>query len=137
MAPGLVETAQAQVGFSKSGVGAYKEVVAAGPKAYKPDQELKGTDKQPPARYPHYLPTWTDKTYPPLEPFEHYEHGKDADPTFPHLLGEGAKVDDLTANIGAEVRGVQLSKLTDKGKDELALFVAQKKVVGRFHWLSI
>jgi sulfonate dioxygenase len=35
----------------------------------------------------------------------------------------------LTANIGAEVHGVQLSKLTDAGKDELALFVAQKKVV--------
>jgi alpha-ketoglutarate-dependent taurine dioxygenase len=40
-----------------------------------------------------------------------------------------ANVADLTANIGAEVHGVQLSKLTDAGKDELALFVAQKKVV--------
>ena len=28
--------------------------------------------------------------------------------------------------------GVQLSKLTKAGKDELALFVAQKKVVGEF-----
>jgi sulfonate dioxygenase len=67
--------------------------------------------------------------YPPLEPFEHTEHGKDADPAFPDLLAD-AKVDDLTGNIGAEVRGVQLSKLSDKGKDQLALFVAQKKVVG-------
>jgi sulfonate dioxygenase len=40
-----------------------------------------------------------------------------------------AKVTDITANIGAEVHGIQLSKLTDAGKDELALFVAQKKVV--------
>jgi sulfonate dioxygenase len=40
-----------------------------------------------------------------------------------------AKVTDITANIGAEVHGVQLSKLTDAGKNELALFVAQKKVV--------
>jgi sulfonate dioxygenase len=39
-------------------------------------------------------------------------------------------VQDLTANIGAEVTGVQLSSLTKEGKDELALFVAQKKVVG-------
>jgi sulfonate dioxygenase len=37
----------------------------------------------------------------------------------------------LTGNIGAEVTGVQLSKLSDKGKDELALLVAQKKVVGK------
>ena len=35
----------------------------------------------------------------------------------------------MTANIGAEVENVQLSKLTKEGKDELALFVAQKKVV--------
>lgn len=66
--------------------------------------------------------------YPPLEPFEHTEHGKDADPSFPNLLKD-AKVADITANIGAEVHGVQLSKLTDAGKDELALFVARKKVV--------
>jgi sulfonate dioxygenase len=63
-----------------------------------------------------------------LQPFEHKEHGKDADPSFTHLL-QGAKVADITANIGAEVHGIQLSKLTDAGKDELALFVAQKKVV--------
>ena len=35
----------------------------------------------------------------------------------------------MTANIGAEVTGVQLSKLDKAGQDELALFVAQKKVV--------
>jgi len=68
--------------------------------------------------------------YPPLTPFEHYEHGKDADPTFPNLL-KGATLTDVTGNIGAEVHGVQLSKLSNAGKDELALFVAQKKVVGR------
>lgn len=36
---------------------------------------------------------------------------------------------DLTGNIGAEISGIQLSKLSDKGKDELARFVAEKKVV--------
>jgi sulfonate dioxygenase len=71
-----------------------------------------------------------ESEYPPLEPFTHVEHGKDADPTFPNLL-KNAEVTELTANIGAEVRGVQLSKLKDKGKDELALLVAQKKVVGK------
>lgn len=79
-----------------------------------------------------YLPVWDNEkgeVYPPLEPFEHVEHGKDADPTFPNLLKEGTVLDDITASIGAEVRGVQLSQLDDKGKDELALLVAQKKVV--------
>lgn len=66
--------------------------------------------------------------YPALEPFEAIEHGKDADPNLPNLLA-GATVKDLTANIGAEVTGMQLSKLSKAGMDELALFVAQKKVV--------
>jgi sulfonate dioxygenase len=68
--------------------------------------------------------------YEPLTPFTHTDHGKDADPKFPNLL-KNAKVVDLTASIGAEVNGVQLSQLTKEGKDELALFVAQKKVVGK------
>ena len=67
--------------------------------------------------------------YEPLEPFEHVEHGKDADPTFPNLLKEGSELNDITASIGAEVTGIQLSQLDNKGKDELALLVAQKKVV--------
>ncbi|KAF2130740.1 TauD-domain-containing protein [Dothidotthia symphoricarpi CBS 119687] len=131
MAPALVETAtitQTDYNF-KSGVGQYKEAAFGGPKVFEKELELRGTDKHAPAKYPNYLPVWNEKVkYAPLEPFEHYEHGKDADPAFPNLLKD-AKVADLTANIGAEVTGVQLSKLTDAGKDELALFVAQKKVV--------
>lgn len=129
MAPALVEVPlQEAVNYAKSGTGQYKEAFQSGPKNFRVDVELKGTEKQPPAKYPNYLPTWNDKKYPPLESFEHYEHGKDADPSFPNLLKD-AKVVELTANTGAEIHGVQLSKLTDAGKDELALFVAQKKVV--------
>lgn len=69
--------------------------------------------------------------YEKLEPFTYLEHGKDADPTFPDLLTKEATVTDLTANIGADVSGIQLHQLSAKGKDQLALFVAQKKVVGR------
>lgn len=36
---------------------------------------------------------------------------------------------DLTASIGAEVTGVQLTQLDNKGKDQLALLTAQKKVL--------
>ena len=81
-------------------------------------------------QYPKYLPTWDPATsYPPLEPFQHDEHGKGADPSFPDLLKADAEVTTLTPTTGAEIRGVQLSSLTDKGKDQLALFVAQHKVV--------
>jgi sulfonate dioxygenase len=69
-------------------------------------------------------------SYTPLTPFKHHEHGRDADPSFPNLLPKDkAEVDNLTPNFGSEVSGIQLSKLTDAGKDELALFVAQRGVV--------
>ncbi|OKL60499.1 hypothetical protein UA08_04332 [Talaromyces atroroseus] len=82
------------------------------------------------ASYPNYLPTWDHgEKYPPLQPYEHVEHGKGADPTFKDLLPEGSKIQKLTPTIGSEVHGVQLSKLSDAGKDQLALLVAQRKVV--------
>lgn len=45
------------------------------------------------------------------------------------LLKPGTRLADLTASIGAELTGVQLSKLDNRAKDQLALLVAQKKVV--------
>lgn len=83
-----------------------------------------------PSQYVNYLPTWDrTQTWGPLEPFEHKEHGKDADTSYPNLFPEGTQVTDLTPNIGSEVRGIQLSKLSDAGKDELAHYVAKRKVV--------
>lgn len=115
-------------GFNKESVIAYGE-------GYKQEGELQGTAKQPPASFPHYLPVWDNETerYPPLEYFEHYDHGKDADPSFPDLLPKGqVVVDNLTPGIGSEVSGIQLSKLSKEAKDQLALFVAQRKVVGMY-----
>jgi sulfonate dioxygenase len=80
-------------------------------------------------QYPHYLPTWGKEKYPPLQPFEHRDHGLDADPQYPELLAKGVTTNDLTPTIGTEVTGVQLSKLTSVGKDQLARFVAERKVV--------
>jgi sulfonate dioxygenase len=132
MAPSAVEvetttTAPDVVTLKLQAAGPYKELAAT---EYDADGEagLKGHEA---AKYPNYLPTWnpTEK-YPPLKPFEHTEHGKDADPSYPNLLPEGAvTVTNLTPTIGTEVRGIQLSTLTAAGKDELARFVAERKVV--------
>ncbi|KAF2719845.1 TauD-domain-containing protein [Polychaeton citri CBS 116435] len=141
MAPALVETVASVADSNAAEIeakrrteqerktGVYKEAFAGTATGTKYEGELKGTAKHPPATYPHYLPYWEDDKYPPLEPFEHHEHGKDADPTFPNLLAGATSVKDVTANTGAEVRGIQLSKLDKAGQDELALLVAQKKVV--------
>lgn len=85
---------------------------------------------QPQQQYANYLPTWDpSQKYPPLTPFEHYEHGQDADLSFKDLLPADSEVVDLTPSIGSEVRGVQLSQLSSVGKDQLARFVAERKVV--------
>lgn len=68
-------------------------------------------------------------SYEPLEAFEHEDPGKNANASLPNLLRKGVKVKAITGSIGVEVSNIQLSKLSDAGKDELALFVAQKKVV--------
>ncbi|KAH8591524.1 hypothetical protein B0O99DRAFT_598109 [Bisporella sp. PMI_857] len=82
------------------------------------------------ASYPQYLPTWNHgQKYPPLEPFEYVDPASRADPALKDLLPGGSKIQYLTPAIGAEVHGVQLSKLTAAGKDQLALLVAQRKVV--------
>src|SRR5450756_574826 len=81
-------------------------------------------NKIDPLQYPQYLPTWNHgQKYPPLEPFNYIEHGRDADPTFKDLLPEGSKIQKLTPSIGSEVTGVQLSKLSPAGRDQLALLV--------------
>ncbi|EWC44959.1 hypothetical protein DRE_01018 [Drechslerella stenobrocha 248] len=109
-----------------SGPTVYKEAYDNGPRSF--EKEIEKKDIGSPPKYPNYLPTWDPTVkYPPLTPFEHYDHGKDADPAFPNLLS-GATVTQLTSNIGVEIEGVQLSTLTNAGKDELALFVAQNKV---------
>ncbi|KAF1812704.1 TauD-domain-containing protein [Eremomyces bilateralis CBS 781.70] len=88
------------------------------------------SDNPVPATYPHYLPVWDHGVkYPPFELYEHIDKGKGADPSFKDLLTEGSKLQHLTPTTGSEVTGVQLSKLSDAGKDQLALLVAQRKVV--------
>ncbi|KAF9892834.1 hypothetical protein FE257_000423 [Aspergillus nanangensis] len=136
MAPSLTETVslrQAPKATLRTEAGFNKENLIGYGEAYRHEDELQGTDKQPPASYPNYLPVWDNETerYPPLTEFTHVDHGKDASPNFPDLFpaGQEGVVDELTPIIGSEVTGIQLSQLTPAAKDQLALFVAQRKVV--------
>ncbi|WVQ82787.1 hypothetical protein IAT38_004919 [Cryptococcus sp. DSM 104549] len=91
--------------------------------------QLSQSETQP--KYPRFLPEPFDpsEVFAPQPYFEHVDRGHFADPALPDLLPPEAQVDHLTPVIGTEVRGVQLSKLDGKGRDQLALFVAQRGVV--------
>ncbi|KAI0031599.1 hypothetical protein K488DRAFT_86672 [Vararia minispora EC-137] len=81
-------------------------------------------------RYPRYYPVFKlDEKWPPLQVFDHKDPGARADPTKPHLLTGNVKEHILSPFIGSEIHGVQLSQLSPEGLDELALHVAQRKVV--------
>lgn len=63
MAPSLVDTIPARTtatlktdaGFNKENLIGYKE-------SYSHESEIKGTEKQPPASFPNYLPVWDNET---------------------------------------------------------------------------
>ena len=54
-----------------------------------------------------------------------------ADPTKAALFAESSAVEEVTPYIGTELKGLQLSKLSDVQKDELALLVAEVRGVKR------
>ncbi|KAF4637739.1 hypothetical protein G7Y89_g353 [Cudoniella acicularis] len=133
MAPSAVETTtlpvrEAETSTVKltSNSGPYKELAPIG---YEKKAEEEGIDGFSAAKYKNYLPTWGNERYAPLERFEHRDHGLDADPEYPELLPAGVTITELTPTIGTEISGVQLSKLSDAGKNQLARYVAERKVV--------
>ena len=83
-------------------------------------------------KFPDFLPTWDPRQkYPPLKFFKHEDPGARADKSLPNLFPKDSDhvQKRITPKLGTEVTGIQLSQLDDKGKDELALYVAQRGVV--------
>lgn len=87
------------------------------------------------AKYPEWLPTWD-----PKQNFPQYaddlnagfvDRGLYASPQLDRLFSENGsyKLKKLSPKLGSEVKGIQLSQLTNDQKDDLALFVAQRGVV--------
>jgi sulfonate dioxygenase len=63
MAPSIVKTTAIQtVPVSKINEGFNKEFFVGLEEAYGHQDEIKGTVKQPPASFPHYLPVWDNET---------------------------------------------------------------------------
>lgn len=66
---------------------------------------------------------------PPDPPLKEFTPSRDraffAHPTKASLFAQATVVDDITPHIGTELKGIQLSKLTNEQKDDLALLVAE------------
>lgn len=72
---------------------------------------------------------------PPDPPLKEFTPARDrafsADPKKASLLELASDIEDLNPYLGTELKGVQLSELTDAQKDELALLVAEVTINAR------
>ncbi|GAA6038409.1 hypothetical protein JCM8097_007634 [Rhodosporidiobolus ruineniae] len=93
-----------------------------------PDPDVK---PDPNYKYSHLLPQFNKSLkLPPLEPFEHVDPGHAAlTDSDPQSFLKDAKIKLLSPNFGAEVEGVDLTKLDSRERSQLALYVAQRGVV--------
>lgn len=121
-------------GFNSKVVdGPQKDWVEKIPKTTKERFERAGIDIS--NGYPGFpkaseIPKYIDEAYAIRnKEFPYVERGVKADKEKKALLGAAKQVIHLTKHIGTEIVGLQLSELTEKQKDELALLVAERVVV--------
>ncbi|GAA5991185.1 hypothetical protein JCM10908_006576 [Rhodotorula pacifica] len=110
------------------------EAAQVAPKAGRPSKLRWWSETaQPGDTYPyeHFLPIFDQSLrLPPLTPFKHFDPGHEAlKHENPLAFLQDADVDELTPDFGSEVTGIQLSKLDNVGRQQLALYVAQRGVV--------
>lgn len=79
--------------------------------------------------YPKYLPTFDKVWFDPLPSFTFEDPALRADPSKPHLLTADVKQTEITPRMGTILDGIDLSKLDNAGKDELALLISERKIV--------
>ena len=91
------------------------------------------TDSDWQYKYANYLPVYDNTTvFPPTELFEVTDKGSLASKSKPHLFSTNipeVSITKLTPRIGTEIKGLQLSQLTDAQKNDLALLIAERGVV--------
>jgi len=105
------------------------KTTAGGPPGDEKEKEQKAPARdEEPYRYAALLPVFNNDQYPPLEPFDHVDPGfralKHANPR--SFLDGATDLVELTPNLGTEVHGVNLAKLTSDERDQLALEVARR-----------
>ena len=80
--------------------------------------------------YEDLLPSFpTDLHYDPIGKIPYSDKGKNGDPKFRSLLRDATAIFDYTPKIGTEIHGVNLAKLSDPQKDDLARLIAIRGVV--------
>ncbi|KAJ6493499.1 TauD-domain-containing protein [Mycena vulgaris] len=85
--------------------------------------------EKPVIKYAEYTPTWNKVWFDKLPHFEFSDPALRADKQKPNLLTSAAVMEDITPKMGTVLRNVQLTQLSDRAKDELALLISERKIV--------
>lgn len=81
-------------------------------------------------KYAEYLPTFDPISFKEMPVFEYSDPAlRVKDRSKPNLLTPGVEITHLAPGLGTSLSGVQLTRLNDAAKDELALLIAERKVV--------
>ena len=80
-------------------------------------------------RYAHLLPSLPDISWPPLREVSYQDRGLRGDLNFSRLLRASTDYFNYLPKIGTEVRGLQLDRLNNDQKDDLARLIAVRGVV--------
>lgn len=79
--------------------------------------------------YDDLRPAFPDVHWEPLEEVPYHERGLKGDPQFRNLLSDATDIFDYNPKIGTEINGINLAKLTDAQKDDLARLISIRGVV--------
>ncbi|KAJ5295803.1 hypothetical protein N7508_010624 [Penicillium antarcticum] len=125
MAPSLIEPVVAPT--THFTVKAPKKDLADNKFGYQPGRtQVKTHDNY---AYEDFLPRFPDVHWPALEETPYEDKGLRGDPKFRNLLRDATGVFDHNPKIGTEVQGVDLSKLDNAQRDDLARLIAYRGVV--------
>lgn len=131
MAPALVEPAT--VVFARDEIGTNNDThkaksrIASQNSIYEPGR-TDGEDKET-YEYDELRPNFPDIHWEPLSEVPYVDKGLQGHPQFRNLLSTAIDVFDYNPKIGTEIHGVNLAKLTDAQKDDLARLAATRGVV--------
>lgn len=107
-------------------------ITANEPISYDINIPYKATSNNVPShiKYPEYMPNWDKIWFEPLPPFKFDDPAlRVKDTLLPELFKAGIKLKHITPGLGSYVSGLQLNKLSDAAKDELAYLITQRKVL--------
>ena len=79
--------------------------------------------------YEDLRPAFPEVRWEPLKEVPYHERGIEGDPQFRNLLSDATDIFDYNPKIGTEIHGINLAKLTDAQKDDLARLVSTRGVV--------